>query len=141
MSAWRREAEARIADLLGEPPASWIAWDRVRELPSGVASLVLTFVGTSPTAAERGRALACADDVLGAGGRLVVVDHNRPRRRLAALVALAGRPWIPGCSPTRRWRRLAHPTAREVQAAGFRVEQLRLTGDERVQLVIARKAE
>jgi SAM-dependent methyltransferase len=84
--------------------------------------------------AELARALAPA-------GTLVVVDHNRPRRRLAAIAAaVAMSPRPPGATPAAVWRRLAYPVAREAHAAGFVVERLRLAVGERVQVISARRA-
>jgi hypothetical protein len=94
-------------------------------------------VGCAPASEERAAALAVLASRFTPAGRLIVVDHNRPRQRVAALAALARTPWVPGWSPAARWVRLAHPTAREVQAAGFRVDRLRLVASERVQIVIA----
>ena len=139
MPAWRREAEALIAGVLGPAPVAWIAWDEVLRGGSELPSLVLTFLGASPGPAERMAALTRIEAALASGGWLVVVDHNRPRRCLGALRALIGVPKVAGWSPAARWRRLAHPTAREVQAAGFGVECLRFAAGERVQLVIGRK--
>jgi hypothetical protein len=45
-----------------------------------------------------------------------------------------------GVTPAIRWRRLAYPTAREIRAAGFVIERLRLAAGERVQVVWARRA-
>jgi hypothetical protein len=79
--------------------------------------------------------------VLARDGQLVVVDHNRPRGRIAALAALLRTPAPAGASPQARWRRLAHPVAREAQAAGFVVESLRLAAGERVQVVSALRSD
>jgi hypothetical protein len=136
--AWEREVEAVIAVALrrlgGEvdaPPA-----------PGMLAVTRVSFVGVCPSPAERQRILAEARTHLVSGGTLVVVDHNRPRCFLPAVAAAAGMPPSPpGRSPRGRWRRLAYPTAREVQATGFVVEALRLAAGERVQIVFARRDE
>jgi hypothetical protein len=124
MPAWRREADAVITRELGS-------------LPHAVSS----FVARSPSPAARSTELADAARGLAADGTLVVMDHNRPRRRLMALLALLRSPRIPGIAPRGRWRRPAYPTAREVQTVGFRVERLRLVAGERVQIVFARRRE
>ncbi len=139
MSAWRGETESRIVEALGGGPAAWITWgEPLPRSGAGLASLVLSFVGSSPPAAERVRLLAGARAALVTDGWLVVVDHNRPRRPLGAALALVLAPAVPGVSPRTRWRRLAYPTAREVHAAGYHVVGLRLAAAERVQIVIAR---
>jgi SAM-dependent methyltransferase len=143
--AWQREAEALIAGALGGPPEVTIEAGAAAGGPlpfrdGEAARAVLSFVGCAPAPAARRALLAEAGRVLAPGGALAVVDHNRPRRRLAALAALAGPPRVPGRSPAARWRRLAYPTAREVQAAGLGVECLRLAARERVQVVVARRA-
>jgi hypothetical protein len=122
MPAWRREAEAVIARELGTAP--WI---------------MLTFVSQSPSTSARNAAVADALQRLPEDGTLVVVDHNRPRRRLAALAALVRSPRIAGVAPSARRRRQVYPAARELQAAGWRVDRLRLVAGERVQLVFARR--
>lgn len=122
MPAWRREAEAVIA----------------RELGTAAAWTLVSFVSADPSTDARRIALADAARRLPEGGTVVVMDHNRPRSRLAALAALARSPALPGVAPAARWRRQGHPTAREVQDAGFRVDRLRLVAGERVQLVFAR---
>jgi hypothetical protein len=101
---------------------------------------VLSTVGYSVPAAQRILALTRIGDILAEGGTLVVVDHNRPRRRWDAFRALLGAPWVPGVSPARRWRRLAYPTACEMQAAGWHVQRLRLAAGERLQIVFATRA-
>jgi len=136
--SWRREADALIADELGVEPGPWIPWGQTwpsTDTPYTV--LVVWMVGRRAPSEERGRVLAELASRFAPKGRLIVVDHNRPRRLPAALAALAGPPWVPGWSPAGRWHRLAHPTAREVQAAGFRVDRLRLVAGERVQVVVA----
>lgn len=140
MPAWRREAEGLIAGLLGQAGVPWIEW---RDVPSADASrshLVLSLVGYAAPDAERERLFAALATRIAPSRVLIVIDHNRPRRFAAALRALVGTPWLPGWSPAARWQRLAAPTARLVQAAGFRVEQLRLAADERIQIVAAIRA-
>jgi hypothetical protein len=137
--AWQREAEVLIADLVDASHVPWITWDAPLDGPPA-SLLVLSVVGCTLPAPERARMLAELAARLVAGGTLVVVDHNRPRRFAAALGALAAAPRVPGWSPRVRWRRLAYPTAREIQAAGLHVDKLALTAGERVQIVIATRA-
>jgi hypothetical protein len=135
--AWRREADALIAAEVGVPDVPWIDWSSAAAAEPSHTALVLSMVGHAPRSEERAVKLAALARRIASHGRLIVVDHNRPRGPVAALAALARAPWVPGWSPAARWQRLAHPTAREVQAAGFRVDRLRLVAGERVQLVIA----
>ena len=137
MPSWRREADALIADELGVEPVRWIPWGAPPPTELPYAALVVAMVGRAPASEERAAALAALAPRFAPAGRLIVVDHNRPRHWAAALAALARTPWVPGWSPAARWGRLAHPTAREVQTAGFRVDRLRLVAGERVQIVIA----
>jgi hypothetical protein len=120
MPAWRREAEAVIAHELGTSP-----------------HVVVNWIGRDDSPAARATELGEIAARLPTGGTLVVLDHNRPRQRVAAIAALARTPWIPGSTPAARWQRMAYPTARELQAAAFRVERLRLVAGERVQVVFA----
>jgi SAM-dependent methyltransferase len=111
-------------------------------LPSGVLrAIALSFVGHASAPVERRSLLAEIHRALIAGGVLVLLDHNRPRHRVAALAALVRRPLVAGPTPGARWRRLAYPAAREAQAVGFTVQRLRLVAGERVQLVVAAKVE
>ena len=118
---------------------AWREWNDPSPLPS-TAVVMLSFVGHTPSGAERRRVLEGLYATLPSHALIVVADHNRPRMRLAALAAVLGPPVVPGGSPAARWRRLAEPAAREVQGAGFRVVRLELVAHERVQLVIARRA-
>ena len=137
MPFWRREAEGLIAEALGVATTSWVAFGEALPEPgAALPHLVFTLVGHAPPAAERVRVLGRLGDALAPRGTLVAVDHNRPRGRWQALGAFLGAPRVPG-GPTTRWRRLAYPTAREVQQAGFRVDRLLLAAGERVQIVIA----
>jgi hypothetical protein len=102
--------------------------------------VILSAVGHPAADEERRRVLREVAEGLAGEGGVVVVDHNRPRRLVDALAAVAGAPSVPGWSPAARWRRLAYPTARAVQGAGFRVERLRLVAGERVQIVVATRA-
>jgi hypothetical protein len=148
VSAWRREAEDVLSATVapdGPLPAAttrfpaWHEWDDLS--PTSPAPVVLlSLVGHAPGADDRRRGFERLHATLPADGLLIVADHNRPRARGAALAAVVGPPLVPGGSPSRRWRRLAQPTARELQAAGFRVVRLALVAHERVQLVIARRA-
>jgi hypothetical protein len=98
-----------------------------------VEGAVVSFLGQGADPAARRETLAALRARLGPAGRLVVVDHNQPRRWLPRVIAL---PWL--------WRhrlapeRARYPTAREIAANGFMVEALRLAAGERVQLVVAR---
>lgn len=136
MAAWRRETEALLAELLGTADVVWMDWGSV---PRGgvVGATAVSLVGFDPTPEERGGVFAALAAALPPASVLIVIDHNRPRRMSAALAALVSEPALPGASPVRRWQRLARPTAREVQVAGFRVEKLRLVAGERVQVVVA----
>lgn len=141
MSEWRREAEQGIA-ATGATPAlpSWREWgDTALESPTSPV-VAVSLVGHDPSADQRRNALERLHAQMAPQTLLIVADHNRPRRRSAVLGALLGAPQVPGRSLAARWRRLAAPTAREVQAAGFRVLRLALVADERVQLVIARRS-
>ena len=138
IAAWRSEADAVIVDLLGHADVAWIAWGA--PIPDAAAALAVVLIGSDPSPTDRQRTFARLAAALVPDGYLVVVDHNRPRRLGAALTALVRTPWLPGWVPSRRWRRLACPTAREVQAAGLRVERLRLVAGERAQVVVARRA-
>lgn len=136
---WRREAQACIAREVGDADASWVEW-RAALAPHPTAPqrpLVLSAVGRTLPPEDRASALRNLVGALPPGSVVVVVDHNRPRRRGAALGAIGRSPWVPGWSPAARWRRLAYPTARELQDAGFRVERLRLVAGERVQIVVS----
>ncbi len=139
MSEWRREAEQVIAALALPAPPSWHEWgDPV--LDSATSSVVaVSLVGHVPSAEERRVVLARLHAQAAPQTLLIVADHNRPRRRSRAFAALLGAPRVPGWSPSARWQRLAEPTARAVQAAGFRVLHLALVAGERVQLVMARR--
>ena len=139
MPAWRRETEALIARALGTAPTTWIDWgEALPALETARSPLVLSLVERRPRAEERSRLLGAIRNRLAAGERLVVVDHNRPRRSLPALLALVRSPWVVGTSPAARWRRLAYPTARELQAVGYDVERLLLAAGERVQIIVGR---
>jgi hypothetical protein len=135
--AWRTAAAATIAAELGTTDTSWIEWNEA--MPAAGADLqrvILSAVGHAASA-DRVDVLRQLASGLAPGAVAVVIDHNRPRRLLSALAAVVGAPRLPGASPVGRWRRLAHPTARELQAAGFDVERLRFVAGERVQIVMA----
>lgn len=126
-----------VAELRVASPA-WIEWDALAtSAPDPASPVIVTVVGHAPAPEARARVLAELAARAPAGSRLVVVDHNRPRRLAAALLAVVGPPRVPGRTPAARWRRLADPTARAVQGAGFSVDRLRLVADERVQVVFA----
>ena len=136
MAAWRREPEALLAELLGGAGVAWIGWGSSPHADA-IGATAVSLIGLDPEPEDRRQVFAALADALAPSGVLVVVDHNRPRRTSAVFGALAGAPWVPGWTLAGRWRRLARPTAREVQAAGFRVEKLRLVASERVQVVVA----
>ena len=102
-------------------------------------ALALSFLGSSATIVERQTALAAAQATLAPDGVLIVIDHNRPRQRVAALAAPARSPRVPGATLAARWRRLSYLVARETRDAGFKITALRLAAGERVQVVLARK--
>jgi hypothetical protein len=137
VSGWRREAEAVIADTLGRP-ACWVELgDSVPAKSPPASMIVLSLVGHAAPEAERARAWQELSGAVAKGEAVAVVDHNRPRRPWAAVGALVTSPWVRGLTPAARWRRLAHPTARELQRAGFTVDALRFAAGERVQIVLA----
>jgi hypothetical protein len=99
-----------------------------------VAAVVVTFLGEREDGTARRERLAAAGARLRPGAPLLLVDHNQPRRwwrRVPGWVSLAVR----GLPPARA-RVLA---ARQLDAAGFQVDCLRLAAGERVQLVLARR--
>ncbi|MBI3769390.1 MAG: hypothetical protein HY271_13005 [Deltaproteobacteria bacterium] len=106
---------------------------------ASIAWLAVSFLGDASAPRRRGALLGEIARVLAPGATVVAVDHNRPRRRLAALTAVAGPPRPRSWLPAAAWRRLAYPTAREIHAAGFTIEHLRLAAGERVQIVVARR--
>ena len=101
--------------------------------PTDAATAALvTFTGERGDPDARRRRLAHVRERLGPGAPLLVIDHNQPRQwwwRPIAAVQLAARGMAPG--------RGRYPSAREVDAAGFRVQRLRLAAGERLQLVLA----
>jgi SAM-dependent methyltransferase len=105
-----------------------------------VGALTLWLLGERGAAEVRAALLGELARVCAPGGVLVAVDHNRPRRRWAALRAVVAAPRPAGGTPAARWRRLAYPTAREIRAAGFVIERLRLAAGERVQVVWGRRS-
>jgi SAM-dependent methyltransferase len=129
-----------------EPPAGSGATLRAAPaalpFPDGsVTWVAVWFLGDRSPPPVRRALLAELVRVLVPAGTLVVVDHNLPRRRLAAIVAaVAMSPRPPGATPAAAWRRLAYPVAREAHAAGFVVDWLRLAAGERVQIISARRA-
>jgi SAM-dependent methyltransferase len=161
---WEGEAAALVRAALGVTPVVTVAFgregarvgaadggdpttapamvpldDALGFADESLTAVVVRFVGASPPAPARHALLAEVRRVLAPGGMVCVLDHNRPRRRAAAWRAVAARPAPRGWTPWARWCRLAYPTARETQGAGLIVEALRLTADERVQVVLARK--
>ena len=114
-------------------------WFLIGALAFGGGQAALSLVELDPTPDERHRVFGALAAALVPERVLIVADHNRPRRMVDALRAIVARPLVPGSTPSERWQRLARPTAREVQAAGFRVERLRLVAGERVQIVVSRR--
>jgi SAM-dependent methyltransferase len=110
---------------------------RVR-LPVADGDLALAVVWLLGVRGTGGRRLLLEEihRALCPGGELIVIDHNRPRRKSARLVNVV---WciVAGVHP---WVRPAYPVAREIQAHGFDVISLRLACAERVQIVRARRA-
>jgi hypothetical protein len=98
------------------------------------AAAVVSFVGAPVDAAARRSQLRALSERLPPGTPLALVDHNQPRaswRRVVGTLCLAIRALPPS--------RARHPAARELQDVGFRVERLRLTAGERLQVVVARR--
>jgi SAM-dependent methyltransferase len=163
VSAWRRDVES-LVDVLA-PSAVVVAlvnglvrWRRcdagtplLAEAPGGtvrgalpfpdasVDTVVAWLVRDATPAAVRAAFVTDVARVVAPGGVVVAIDHNRPRRLAAALLAILAPPRPPLLWPAAAWRRLAHPTARELRAAGFAVERLSLACRERVQVVVARR--
>ncbi len=144
----RRALAARCLALLGSPGAALaVVGPRATRLtavlppetplvPDGApaTAAIATFLGAPDGPAARQAVLAAIRARLSAGAPLVLLDHNQPRawwRRLLGIVILALR----GLPPARA----RYPAARELAALGLRVERLRLTCGERVQLVLARR--
>jgi hypothetical protein len=95
---------------------------------------VIVLLGEPGDPAGRARLLAAVANRLVPGAPVVLVDHNQPRapwRRVPAGLALLAR----GLPP----RRACYPAARELAAAGFTIDCLRLAAGERVQLVRAHR--
>jgi hypothetical protein len=136
---------ARVVELLGPVQGGVLVTAEPRldaalasRLPpaNGAAAggAVVSFLGARTGPAERQAALSGLRARLPAGAPLLVVDHNQPRdawRRALSVFALLAA----GLGPARA----RYPVARELAAAGFRVERLRLACGERVQLVLGRR--
>jgi SAM-dependent methyltransferase len=101
--------------------------------------IAISFLRTSLSVAARRAILQELARVLTPAGVLILIDHNRPRRRVAAAAALIRAPRPPGRTLAERWRRAAHPAAREARAAGVSINALRLLCDERVQMVFGHR--
>jgi hypothetical protein len=100
--------------------------------PARAAVIVLLAERGEPAA--RAQWLASVAHRLSPGAPVVLVDHNQPRapwRRVPAGLALVAR----GLPP----RRARYPAARELAAAGFTIDCLRLAAGERIQLVRAHR--
>jgi hypothetical protein len=126
--------------VVAEPGRWWaarlrVAGLRTADLDEPAAAALVSFVGARTSPELRRRTLEALRGRLPVGSPLVLLDHNQPRqwwrRPLAAVLLLAR-----GLPPSRA----RYPAARELDGAGFRVERLRLTSGERVQLVLASAA-
>jgi hypothetical protein len=98
------------------------------------AAAVVVFLAAP---ADAGLRRAVLDDLrrrLPPGAPVVLVDHNQPRAWWRRTVAIAAA-LVAGRVPTRA----RYPAARELAAAGFAVERLRLAPGERLQFVVARR--
>ncbi len=162
---WRREVEALVGPSVGSAaivvnsragqvrcrmvaadPTAAFPGETLRAsataLPFGDASITwaaLWFLGDASPHRVRRSLLAEVARVLVPAATLVIVDHNRPRRRLAAIIATVMPPRPPGATPAAAWRRLAYPTARDAHAADLAVDRLHLAVGERVQVISARR--
>ena len=137
----------RVVELLGghepiavgEPNATrWrsalaASGARVARDAEPVPSAMVCFLGEPGDTVRRVERLDGLRARLEPGGRLVVLDHNQPRRRPGRVGATLWL-WRQGLGPARA----RYPTAREVAAHGFVVETLHLEAGERVQIVVAR---
>ncbi len=136
-----REAAPDDAPAAAAPARSRSAAEAVT-LPFADGSaryLVLSFLGDASDARRRAAIITEVARVATPGASIVVVDHNRPRHPAAAIVALVRSPRPAGWQPIAAWQRLAYPSARELRAAGFAVDRLRLAADERLQVISARR--
>ncbi len=136
-------ASSDPARVSGRDPATCLLRAAPDALPirrASIAWLGVSFLGERTESRLRHGFVAELARVLAPAGTLLVVDHNRPRWRLAAIAAVAMSPRPPGATPAAAGRRLAYPVAREAHAAGFVVDRLRLAAGERVQVISARRA-
>jgi hypothetical protein len=124
---------ARCRELLGAYDGTLALLGPGSAAPDAAGAAVVSFVGAVADPVARRAQLERLRLVLPAGAPLVVVDHNQPRRLGARLVG-AALLIVRGLPPVRA----RYPAARELAAAGFAVERLRLAHGERVQLVVAR---
>lgn len=137
---------ARCVELLGTVDGS-VAVDARPRLRGALAArvavaadgapavaAVCAFVGERADPAARGARLQALAARLPRGAPLVVVDHNRPRRRLARLLGALGL-----LARGRRPARAAYPTALELAPNAFAVDRLRFAARERLQLVVAHR--
>jgi hypothetical protein len=98
------------------------------------AAALCVFLGEPADPTSRQARLAALSKRLGPGAPLVVVDHNQPRtrwRRAIGTAALA----LHGFTPSRA----RYPVALEVHDEGYAIACLRLTANERIQLILARR--
>jgi len=125
--------------VVAAPGAWWAArvrlagW-RVADLGEPAAAALVTFVGARTAPEMRRRTLEAVRVRLSPDAPLVLIDHNQPRqwwRRPLAALLLAVRGFAPS--------RARYPAARELDAAGFRIERLDLAAGERLQVVLARR--
>jgi hypothetical protein len=133
------EAAADPVLVVGRNAAGWktvlrAAGRTVAGSADAPAAALVDFTGERGDGAARRRQLGAVHARLRPGAPVLLLDHNQPRqwwRRPVAAVLLVARGLRPG--------RGRHPAARELDAAGFCVQQLRLTAGERLQLVLARR--
>ena len=108
---------------------------RVAGAGDAAAAAMVVFLWEPADAIARSAVLKRLRDRLSVGAPVVVVDHNQPRRlwrRVLGAATLAARGVAPG--------RARYRVARELAAAGFTVERLRLLDGERVQCIRAVRA-
>lgn len=131
------EAEVRV----GVPAATLRLYGTDDDLSTAgkeaVGSAAVSFLLVPDGPGRRGR-LEAVVARLGAGGTLVVLDHNAPRgvlaRALATVHLATARPLLGAAAS-----RLRRPAARELDALGLEVVRLRLLAGELFQAILARK--
>lgn len=113
-------------------PLEAMGWKHVTSGPADL--VVVSFLQERGVPARRADVLMAVADRLVPTGHVLVIDHNRPRRRFARLGATLAL-WSRGMP----LRRAAYPTAREIAARGYDILRLVLGRGERVQVVLARR--